>query len=232
MARLIVALDYPEAGPALHMARLLAGTEAWVKVGLELFTREGPDIVCRLRELGLPVMLDLKFYDIPNTVRGCVCSACSLGVDLLTLHLSGGERMVKAAVEGVQAGQAISGKRPLLFGVTVLTSAGPGELPGIEGDLSAHAASLASFGSAWGVDGVVCSGHELAQIKRLCPGLLCLTPGIRPVSKTVDDQRRTMTPEQAVAAGSDFLVVGRPITQASDPGAAAKAILLCMQKGA
>ena len=229
MANLIVALDYPEAPTALHMARALQGSGAWVKVGLELFVREGPSVVCAMQDLGLSVMLDLKFYDIPNTVQGCVRSACMLGVSLLTLHIQGGERMVRAAVAGAEEAAAAGCHRPLLFGVTVLTSMGPGEQPGIEGELSQFATSLASKGAAWGLDGVVCSGHEVRAIKRECPLLSCLTPGIRPADGSpADDQRRTMTPEQAVAAGSDFLVVGRPITRAANPAEAARSILAAM----
>ena len=229
MANLVVALDYPDASAAVQMARALQGTGAWVKVGLELFTEEGPAVVCAMRELGLPVMLDLKFYDIPNTVHGCVRSACSLGVNLLTLHIQGGERMIRAAVAGADEAVAAGCCRPLLFGVTVLTSMGPGEQPGIEEDLSVFAAQLAGKGAAWGLDGVVCSGHEVQAIKRVCPQLRCLTPGIRPAEgKQTDDQRRTMTPEQAVAAGSDFLVVGRPITKAVNPAEAARSILHAM----
>ena len=229
MANLVVALDYPEASAALQMARALQGTGAWVKVGLELFTKEGPDVVRAMRKLGLPVMLDLKFYDIPNTVQGCVRSACALDIGLLTLHIQGGERMIRAAVAGVDEATAAGCGRPLLFGVTVLTSMGPGEQPGIAEDLSQFATQLAGKGAAWGLDGVVCSGHEVQAIKRTCPQLRCLTPGIRPADGgRTDDQRRTMTPEQAVAVGSDFLVVGRPITKATDPAQAARAILTAM----
>ena len=227
MAELVVALDYPEKTPALAMARLLQGSGAWVKVGLELFTREGPDVVRAMRELGLHVMLDMKFHDIPNTVQGAVRSACALDVDIVTVHLAGGERMIRAAAAGAEEGAQLYGtRRPMLFGITVLTSMAPGELPGYDGDLGALAETLARSGAACGLSGVVCSGHEVASIRAACPGLLTLTPGIRPAGgATTDDQRRTMTPAQAVAAGSHFLVVGRPVTKAADPALAARAIL-------
>ncbi len=231
-SRLVVALDYPDAAPALRMAESLCDTGALVKVGLELFTREGPDIVRKMRTLGLEVMLDLKFHDIPNTVKGCVRSACAMDVAILTLHLAGGERMIRAAVEGATEAASAGHARPLLFAVTVLTSLADGELPGIGGSLSAFASDLAGMGAQWGIDGVVCSGHEVARIKSRNPDLLCLTPGIRPASgRKADDQRRTMTPAEAVAVGSDFLVVGRPVTQAADPAQAARNVLAEMKVG-
>ncbi len=199
-----------------------------MKVGLELFTQEGSSVVAALKDLGFKVMLDLKMFDIPNTVAGGVASACRMGVDLITLHALGGERMIRAAAETIAA---VDGPKPLLFAVTVLTSMAPGELPGYEGDLSALAADLAASGQVWGLDGVVCSGHEVEAIKARCPGLLCLTPGIRPASGSVaDDQRRVMTPAQAVRIGSDFLVVGRPITKSPVPADAARAILDEMER--
>ena len=214
MAQLIVALDYTNAKDALATAESLRGCPIWMKVGLELFTQEGPSVVRRLKDMGFKVMLDLKMFDIPNTVAGGVRSACRMGVDLITLHALGGERMIRAAA------------KPLLFAVTVLTSMAPGELPGYGENLSGLAADLAAGGQSWGLDGVVCSGHEVEAIKSRCPGLLCLTPGIRPASgSAADDQRRVMTPAQAVRIGSDFLVVGRPITKAPVPAEAARAIL-------
>ena len=221
MAQLVVALDYTDTLDALNMANTLRGSAEWMKVGLELFTREGPRMVQTLKGMGFKVMLDLKLFDIPNTVRGGVRSACWIGADILTIHLLGGERMIRAAVDEVQ--KSTHGTKPLLFGITVLTSMEQGELPGYTGDISALAGDLAASGKAWGLNGVVCSGHEARSIKTRCPDLQCLTPGIR-LSDGNDDQRRVMTPAEAVAAGSDFLVVGRPITRADDPAAVAKAI--------
>ncbi len=230
MAQLIAALDYTNAADALATANALRGCPIWMKVGLELFTHEGPSVAARLKEMGFKVMLDLKMFDIPNTVKGGVRSACLMGVDLITVHALGGERMIRAAREAIEESAASGGARPLLFAVTVLTSMAPGELPGYGEDLPGPAADLAAGGQAWGLDGVVCSGHEVETIKRRCPSLLCLTPGIRPASGSTDDQRRVMTPAQAVRAGSDFLVVGRPITKAPVPADAARAILDEMEK--
>ena len=226
MAQLIVALDYTNAEDALATAESLRGCPIWMKVGLELFTHEGPAVVKKLKDMGFKVMLDLKMFDIPNTVAGGVRSACLMGVDLITLHALGGERMIHAAVDAVRQSAEEGGPKPLLFAVTVLTSMAPGELPGYGENLSGLAADLAAGGQAWGLDGVVCSGHEVEAIKSRCPGLMCLTPGIRPASGSAsDDQRRIMTPAQAVRIGSDFLVVGRPITKAPVPADAARAIL-------
>ena len=230
MAQLIAALDYTNAADALATANALRGCPIWMKVGLELFTHEGPSVAARLKEMGFKVMLDLKMFDIPNTVKGGVRSAFLMGVDLITVHALGGERMIRAAREAIEESAASGGARPLLFAVTVLTSMAPGELPGYGEDLPGLAADLAAGGQAWGLDGVVCSGHEVETIKRRCPSLLCLTPGIRPASGSTDDQRRVMTPAQAVRAGSDFLVVGRPITKAPVPADAARAILDEMEK--
>lgn len=225
MAELIVALDYTDALDAFTMAGSLRHEARWVKVGLELFTREGPRVVQTLKGMGFKVMVDLKMFDIPNTVRGGVRAACWIGADLITLHLLGGERMLRAAAEEAAAYAADGKSRPLLFGVTVLTSMEPGDLPGYAGEIGALAARLADGAAAWGLDGVVCSGFEARAIKRRHPDLMCLTPGIRPAGGGADDQRRIMTPAQAVAEGSDFLVVGRPVTRAADPAAAAQAIV-------
>lgn len=225
MAELIVALDYTDALDAFTMAGSLRHETPWVKVGLELFTREGPRVVQTLKGMGFKVMVDLKMFDIPNTVRGGVRSACWIGADLITLHLLGGERMIRAAAEEAAAYAAGGKNRPLLFGVTVLTSMEPGDLPGYAGDIGTLAGGLADGAAAWGLDGVVCSGFETRAIKGRHPKLMCLTPGIRPAGGGTDDQRRIMTPAQAVAEGSDFLVVGRPVTRAADPAAAARAIV-------
>ena len=144
---------------------------------------------------------------------------------MLTLHCQGGERMCRTACDAVAG---LTGKKPLLFGVTVLTSFAQGEMPGIRENTSDFALALARGAQNWGLDGVVCSGHEVAGIKAACPGFSCLCPGIRPSGSVADDQRRTMTPAQAVAAGADYLVVGRPIIAASDPRAAAQQILADM----
>lgn len=223
--QLVVALDLPDAAAALDLAALLPA-ECWAKVGLELFTAAGPGVVRDLAAAGRKVFLDLKFLDIPNTVRGAVLSAARTGAAMTDAHLLGGARMLAAALEGREQAAAEGCPRPLLLGVTVLTSMGPGDLPlPGAGDLSALVLELARLARSEGLDGVVCSAHEAAAIKAACgPGFLCLTPGIRPEA-AADDQRRTMTPAEAVAAGADFLVVGRPVTRAARPGDAARAIL-------
>jgi len=237
--QLVVALDFQTAPEALDMAAKLTGIAPWkplwMKVGLELFVAEGPGIVRELKALGFLVFVDLKFLDIPNTVRGAVRSAVKSGADMLNIHAIGGADMARVAVAardeafleyGVELGLKA---KPLLFAVTVLTSMMDPAIPVLNGREPAQVVlELARASQAAGLDGVVCSGQEVARIKAACgPGFLCLTPGIRiPDPKaTPDDQRRVMTPEAAVAAGSDFLVVGRPITRSADPAASARDIL-------
>ena len=246
MAELVIALDVPEHKQAVALAEKLsvglstAAGAVWFKVGMELYTAAGPAVVEALKALGFSVFLDLKYHDIPNTVAGAMRAAARLGVDMANIHICGGEAMTRAAVAGAQEGAAASGRKtPLILGVTVLTSLGPkdlaatglpAELHGSSLDGPAQVAALALLraeqAKAWGLDGVVCSGHEAANIKRACGReFICLTPGIRPRSGEVNDQSRVMTPAEAVGAGSDFLVVGRPITGAPDPLAAKRAIL-------
>ena len=229
MASLVIALDYPDKAGALAMARLLKGADVWMKVGLELFTAAGPEIIGELKDMGFKVFLDMKFFDIPNTVQGAVRSSVRHGVDMVNIHLMGGERMARAAMTGLQEGAADSGVSPLLLGVTVLTSMAQEDLPqGMTNSLEDTVINFASSGKTWGIHGVVCSGFEVEKIKQACGNdFVCLTPGIRPVSLG-DDQRRAMTPAQAVAAGSDYLVVGRPVTAAASPLDAAKDILDAM----
>lgn len=239
MAQLILALDYPDAKQAMAMAAQVAGEVPWVKVGLELFTASGPGVVRELKKTGFKVFLDLKCLDIPNTVAGAVRSAASLGADMLTLHASGGRRMLEAAVAArdqaaaVSASDETAGHRLMLFAVSVLTSQDNTDL-GLEApsDVAALVLERARLAASCGLDGVVCSGLEVTGIKNnISPSPLCLTPGIRPAG-TDDDQRRVVTPARAVADGSDFLVVGRPITRAHDPAGAARAILAQMADSA
>ena len=230
LPQLAVALDFPEKQRALALASQLRGTVPWCKVGMELFTHAGPGLLEELSVMGFSIFLDLKFYDIPNTVAQAVKAAAAVGLNMLTLHCQGGERMCRAAAEAAadaaaNAAAGLAGPRPLLFGVTVLTSFAPGEMPGITAQPSDFALELARQAGPWGLDGVVCSGHEAAAIKANCPGLRCLCPGIRPAGSAAGDQRRIMTPALAVAAGADYLVVGRPITAAADPLATAKQIV-------
>lgn len=221
MAELVVALDVPDAKSALEMAESLAGSARWLKIGLQQFTRNGPEIVRAIRNIGFKVFLDLKFYDIPNTVAAAVAAACELHVDMLTLHCQGGEKMCGAAMRAASAYK----KAPLVFGVTALTSFADGEMPGIKDPVGDYAFELARDAAKWGLNGIVCSGFEAARIKKHIPGLLCLCPGIRPQGADKGDQSRVMTPAQAVANGADFIVVGRPVLNAPDPMAAAKDII-------
>lgn len=217
MAELVIALDSPDKASALAMARQIADVAPWVKVGLELYTAEGPPVLTALKDMGLKVFLDLKFLDIPNTVRGAVRSAVRAGADMLNVHTTGGMRMMEAAREGL-AEAASPGAPPLLLGVTVLTSMDERDLSLAPGRTVADLVlDLARSARRAGLHGVVCSGHEAALVKDACgAGFVCLTPGIRPAGSQ-DDQRRVMTPGQAVRAGADYLVVGRPVTQSAAP---------------
>ncbi len=220
-AELVVALDFDDTLDALNMATSLREYATWVKVGLELFITEGPRVVQTLHGMGFKVFLDLKLHDIPNTVYGAVRAASRAGADMLTIHVAGGQAMCQEAVRASHDAIQESGRNPedrtKIFGVTVLTSLADGELPGVTIPLAEHAQSLAQSAAKWGLDGVVCSGHEVMAIKKVAPSLQCLTPGIRLSDNNADDQRRVMTPAQAVQAGSDYLVVGRPITRAHKP---------------
>lgn len=228
MAQLIVALDFPDTDALLSMAGRLRGIVPWCKIGLEAFVLAGPRILAELRDMGFEVFLDLKFYDIPNTVAQAVKVASRNGTGILSIHCQGGEKMCQAAMEAAEQ-SAGSGKRPYIFGVTALTSFGPCEMPGISQTPSDYAKALALSADSWGLDGVVCSGQEVAEIKEET-SLLALCPGIRPAGTSVDDQNRVCTPAKAVKSGADFLVVGRPITRAADPAAAARAVLAEMGK--
>lgn len=226
MAEIIVALDFPHRDPALELAKRLRKQIGWFKVGLELYTAAGPSVVAALKDMGARVFLDLKFLDIPNTVEGAVRAAIRTGADMLTLHITGGENMVQAATRARDREKAPDGSKPLILGVTVLTSLTPTDLPWLTGlDIVSYVTDLASKGASWGLDGVVCSGHEAAPVKKVArSGFKILTPGIR-LRSTGDDQRRTMTPREALRAGSDYLVVGRPITASTTPEHEAAAFL-------
>ncbi len=227
--RLIVALDFVSAAPALAMARQLRGLVRTVKIGSALFTACGPGIVQRVRALGFDVMLDLKFFDIPSTVELSCRAAVHHRVGLLTVHASGEPAMLEAAVRGVRSEAArLRAARPLVLGVTVLTSVG-----GRAGtSIAKQVIALARRAVGAGCDGVVASAQEAARLRRqLGPRVRILCPGIRPAMAGSADQQRVCTPAEALARGADLLVVGRPITGASRPRVAARQILDEMEGG-
>ncbi|HKJ01892.1 MAG TPA: orotidine-5'-phosphate decarboxylase [Longimicrobiales bacterium] len=223
MAGVIVALDHDSASEALALVDRLGPSGTFYKVGLELFTRSGPPVVEALRQRAKRVFLDLKLHDIPNTVAGAVRAADALDVELLTLHASGGASMMEAAREAATGGVR-------LLGVTVLTSLTASEVEGVWGreinSIRDEVARLAQLAHDCGIDGVVASALEAGWIRRaLGPERLIVAPGIRPAGADQGDQARVATPASAVEAGADYLVVGRPITQAADPTLALERLL-------
>jgi len=222
---LIVALDYASERDALVLADQLDPAACRVKVGKELFTACGPAIVEHLQERGFDVFLDLKFHDIPQTVAKACRAAARLGVWMLNVHASGGSTMLRAAREAVN--DAAGTQRTLLVAVTVLTSMNDAALRevGVNSSVQDQVGRLATLAAECALDGIVCSALEASRLRESVPELLRVTPGIRPAQYAEDDQRRIMTPAAALAAGSDFLVVGRPITAAEDPAQALGQIL-------
>jgi orotidine-5'-phosphate decarboxylase len=225
--RLIVALDFPDTRAALALVDRLHGATHWFKVGLELYIAEGNSLVAELKRRGYSIFLDLKLHDIPNTVASAVRAATHLGIDMLTVHAAGGPEMMSAAVGAAES-------RLSLLAVTVLTSMDAAQLEaiGVTGTPAAQVERLATMALACGVGGLVCSPNEVASLrKQFGSGPLLVIPGIRPEGAEIGDQRRVATPAAAIASGASYLVVGRPITRAVDPEAAAKAILEEMQSG-
>jgi orotidine-5'-phosphate decarboxylase len=222
MTGLIAALDTTDLAQARRWADAVAPSCGMIKLGLEFFLANGADGVRAMGER--PIFLDLKLHDIPNTVAGAVSAVLPLAPRLLTLHAAGGTAMLAAARAAAETAGAA---RPRLLGVTVLTSLDAEALHaiGVAGSVREEVLRLARLAMAAGADGVVCSAHEVAMLREaLGPGPLLVVPGIRPTGAAAGDQARTMTPRAAAAAGADWLVVGRPITEATDPGAAAAAI--------
>jgi orotidine-5'-phosphate decarboxylase len=225
----VVALDFPEASPALDLAGRLLGRVAYVKVGLELFTSAGPSVVRALREMGHEVFLDLKLHDIPNTVARAAAAARRAGASLLTVHALGGRAMLEAALEGAEEGADDPAAGPLrLLGVTVLTSMDQAALAatGVAGHLDDQVLRLAALAAEAGLAGVVASAREAAQLRASHPPpFLIVTPGVRPAWQAQShDQARVTTPRRAILAGADLVVVGRPLTEAPDPVEAAERI--------
>ena len=226
---IIAALDVPTVEQALKLAQQLAPAVGAFKIGKELFTSAGPDIVRRVRDTGASVFLDLKFHDIPNTVAKAVAAAVRLDVQMLTIHASGGSEMMRAAEQSAQQTAAqLSRSAPLVLGVTVLTSQDSKTLAelGGETDVAKQVERLALLASQSGLRGLVCSPLEIVALRRILPPQMQLvTPGIRTGAEKADDQKRTLTPREAIQAGASWLVIGRPITAAADPRAAAENIL-------
>ena len=226
--RIFVALDTRDLGRAAALARDLAGLVGGVKIGKEFFTAHGPDGV-RAVAGGVPLFLDLKFHDIPNTVAGALRSAIHLRPAFVNVHASGGRAMLEAARQAVAEGaEDADVPRPQLLGVTVLTSLSDDDLRevGQSRPASDQVVRLARLAQACGLDGVVCSPREIAPLRAACrPGFILMVPGIRPSWAAAGDQKRTLTPAQALAAGADYLVVGRPVTGAPDATAAARRIV-------
>lgn len=223
--RLIVALDTPDAATALSWAESLRGEAGLFKVGLELFVAEGPAVVRRLHEQGHGLFLDLKFHDIPNTCAGAIRSAARMGVRMMNVHASGGPAMLRAAAE---AAREFGAQKPILLGVTVLTSLDAAALAriGVTGTPAERVQAWARMCQEEGLDGVVASAQEAALIRAACgPEFVIVTPGIRPAGSAVGDQKRIATPAGAMRDGAHYLVVGRAITAAGDPAGAARGVV-------
>ncbi len=227
--RLIVALDVPGATQALHLVASLGDSVSTFKIGKQLFTAAGPSLVREVVSSGRKVFLDLKFHDIPNTVGSAVKSAAELGVSMLTVHASGGSKMLKAAAEAA----AQSSAQPMVLAVTVLTSLTDADLQeiGVNGNVLTQVLRLGALARAAGCGGLVASAREAGELRReLGEGFAIVTPGVRPAGAAVGDQARVVTPGDAIAAGATHLVVGRPIIEAADPAKAAAEIVAEIEK--
>jgi orotidine-5'-phosphate decarboxylase len=220
---IFVALDTPDLDKALAIARAAGPHAGGLKVGLEFIAAQGPEGIRAIVALGRPVFADVKFHDIPNTVAGAAREIAKLGVSIFNIHASGGEAMMRAAKD---AAASINPDMKIIA-VTLLTSLDENDVAavGYRGTAADQVVRLASLAQKSGLDGVVCSAHEIAAIRKECGGdFMLVVPGIRPAGADLADQRRVMTPREAADAGADILVIGRPITGATDPGEAARAI--------
>lgn len=230
MAELIVALDVADRREAVERVKAIGDSVGFYKIGLELFTAEGPDVVRAVKDLGKKIFLDLKFHDIPRTVERAVKSGGALGVDLMTIHSVGGKAMIAAAAE---AAASFGENGPKILAVTVLTSLDKADLEdiGVAGRTPAdQVAAMAKFATGCGAHGLVCSPMEVGSLSRTLPGgTLFITPGVRPAGSAVGDQKRVATPADAVRDGATHLVVGRPVLASADPAAAARAIIAEME---
>lgn len=226
---IICAIDTKDVSKASSLIKEIKESIGAVKLGLEFFTFNGPEGIKEIKKLGLPIFLDLKFHDIPNTVAEAVRSAVRLGVDILTIHTSGGIKMMEAAAIAAKEESEKSGmKKPLVVGVTVLTSMDESDLleSGVNGNVEEQVKRLALNAKKAGLDGVVCSPKEIELVKNICgKNFKTVVPGVRPSFAAADDQKRIMTPAEAIRQGADFLVIGRPITKSDDPKGAATKIL-------
>lgn len=233
--RLIVALDVDTRTEAERLVEALEGQVGAFKVGMQLYNSEGPEIVRGLMQRGGKVFVDLKFHDIPNTVVQAGRVMTRLGVFMYNLHVAGGREMMRQTVAAThEEAKAAGVNPPLVLGVTVLTSITPQQLReeiGVDRDLTEQVVKWAKLAQEAGLDGVVASPQEIRAIRQACgPEFLIVTPGVRPAGSQLNDQKRVMTPGEAIAAGASYLVVGRPITGAADPAAAAQAIVQEMEK--
>ena len=233
--RIYCAIDTPDVARAATLAQGINKLGLGLKLGLEFFSAAGPDGVRQVQAAAAacPLFLDLKYHDIPNTVAAAVRAAARLGPKIINVHATGGPAMMAAAADAARQGAAESGHpAPWVIAVTVLTSLETDDIKrmGVNGDITEQVVRLATLAQESGLDGVVCSAHEITPIRQaLGPNFLLVTPGIRPAGADVGDQKRVMTPADAIGAGADILVIGRPITAAADPAVAAQDILADIQ---
>lgn len=230
---IICAIDTTDVEKARQLAESLSGSVGALKLGLEFFTANGAGGVRQLSSPRAPIFLDLKFHDIPNTVAGAIRATAGIDSFMMTVHTQGGKAMMRAAVDASMEVAATTGKaRPMVVAVTILTSLDQHDLTaiGVTAAMADQVKRLADLAQMAGLDGVVCSPQEIAILREHCgPDFRLVVPGIRPEGAATGDQKRTMTPREAVGLGADYLVIGRPITESADPGAAAQAILKSLQ---